>query len=214
MPGQRRSAGSRSRGSWLPRLAGFGAIVVLAGGGTAAYLIAFHPAKPHHTVVLPRKVLGYQTVGIIGVPAEGGSASGKLVQLLSPEQGPTFTPVMPSEQVTGMPEWTADQMAGGTFIFIYLPTGSQCLASTGPARQPVVAVEHCDLGRPQQRWRRLSGSLKSNGHAFYQFENAASEKCLTQEPASGGLSVGVGLETCDPSRPMTQMLAFWWSSSG
>ncbi len=43
MPGQRRTAGPRARGSRLPRLAGFGVAVLVAGGLVTGYLLAFHP---------------------------------------------------------------------------------------------------------------------------------------------------------------------------
>jgi hypothetical protein len=210
MPGQRRTVRPRTRGSWLPILAGLGSIVVVAGAGTAAYLLAFHPARPPADS-LPRKVLGYQTVGLIGQPmqAPGGTS---LVQLLSPKAGPTFSPVQPSEAISGTPEWTADQMAGGTYIFIYLPTG-ECLTSTGAAGQPALTVSHCELSNARQRWRRLGGAQQRSGHDFYEFANLGSGKCISQLTALAGRPGRAGLATCDPAEPVSQLIAFWWSAN-
>jgi hypothetical protein len=191
----------------MPKLAGIGAIVVLAGGGTVAYIVAFNPAKPSHVAALPTKVLGYQTVGLVGEPLSAGGG-GQLVQLLSRPQGPVFTPVQPTQLTSGTPEWTADQMAGGTYIFIYLPTG-RCLAAAGPADKPVLAVSHCDLGSLQQRWR-LQHTVVLGGHQFNQFKNAATGTCLAQVSPSASAPGGAGLATCDPNRPASQLLAFWW----
>lgn len=210
MPGQRRTVRPRARGSWVPILTGLGAIVVLAGAGTAAYLVAFHPAKPTHPVSLPQKVLGFQTVGLIGQVPPSASASG-LVQLLSPQAAPAFSPVKPSEAVSGTPEWTADQMAGGTYIFIYLPTG-QCLASKGPGSRPVLAVQHCDLSSADQRWQRRGSAVLSTGHDFYEFQNFGSGKCISH-PADAGHPVAAGLVPCNPAKPDSELLAFWWSAN-
>jgi hypothetical protein len=211
MPGQRSAVGPRTRGSWVPILTGLGAIVVLAGAGAAAYLVAFHPAKPVHPVVLPQRVLAVQTVGLIGEAPPSESASG-LVQLLSPQAAPGFTVVQPSQAVSGTPEWTADQMAGGTYIFIYLPTG-QCLGSKGPASAPALALQHCDLSSLDQRWQRLGTAVVSSGHDYYEFQNAGSGKCVSQIPATARHRGGAGLAPCNPARPPSELLAFWWSAS-
>jgi hypothetical protein len=211
MPGQRRSVRPRARGSWVPILTGLGAIVVVAGAGTAAYLVAFHPATPARPVSLPEKVLGVQTVGLIGEAPPSTSASG-LVQLLSPQVAPTFSPVPQSESVNGTPEWTANQMAGGTFIFIYLPTG-QCLASTGSANRPALALQHCDVSSPDQRWQRVGSAVLTSGHDFFEFENVGSGKCISQLTAVTSHGGGAGLAPCNPSKPADELLAFWWSAN-
>jgi hypothetical protein len=210
MPGQRRTAGPRTRGSWLPRLAGLGAIAVLAGGGTAAYLVAFRPARPETSSTLPAKVESYQSVGLVAEPAQSGSAGSRLLQLLSSQGKPAFTPVGLAQEINGQPEWTADLMAGGTYIFIYLPTG-QCLAAAGTGRRPVLAVRRCDLGL-QQRWRRLGAAAIRGGHDFYQFANAGSGQCMTRVSPSATAAGGAGLASCDPARPASQLLAFWWTA--
>jgi hypothetical protein len=207
MPGQRRTVRPRTRGSWVPILTGLGAIVVVAGAGTAAYVVAFHPARPVHPVTLPQKVLGVQTVGLIGEVSSSASASG-LVQLVSPRVAPTFSPVPQSEAVSGTPQWTADQMAGSTFIFIYLPTG-QCLASKGPPSRPALVLRHCDLSSVDQRWQRLGDAVLSTGHDFYEFENAGSGKCISR----GTAATQAGLAPCSPAKPASELLAFWWSAN-
>jgi hypothetical protein len=194
----------------MPILAGLGTIVVVAGAGAAAYLLAFHPATPQRST-LPQRVLGYQTVGLIGEPAHSAGGT-NLVQLLSPQAGPTFSPVQPSEAVSGMPEWTADQMAGGTYIFIYLPTG-QCLTSAGTTGRPILAVQHCELTSTHQRWRRLGTAQPRTGHEFYEFGNIGSGNCLTQMPATGGQPAGAGLAPCNAAEPVNQLIAFWWSAN-
>jgi hypothetical protein len=210
MPGQRRTVRPRTRGSWVPILTGLGAIVVLAGAGTAAYLVAFHPARSVRPVSLPERVLSVQTVGLIGEVSPAASASG-LVQLLGPQEAPAFSPVPQSEAVNGTPEWTADQMAGGTYIFIYLPT-SQCLASNGSTGRPTLALQHCDVASADQRWQRLGGAVLSSGHDFYEFENVGSGKCISQV-AAGSHAGRDDLAPCDPAKPASQLLAFWWSAS-
>jgi hypothetical protein len=211
MPGQRRTVGSRSRRSWLPVLAGIGVIVVLAGVGAAVYVVKFHPATPQHPPPLPTRVASYQTVGLVAEPAQPGSTPGLLVQLLSPQGTPMFTQVGAAQQLTGQPQWTADLMAGGTYIFIYLPTG-QCLASAGADSRARLVLRHCVLSTRQQRWRRLSTPVLQGVHQFYQFASAANGECITQLSASGTGPGGAGLASCDPSRPASELLAFWWTS--
>jgi hypothetical protein len=209
MPGQRHTARPRTRGSWLPRLAGLAVIVVLAAGGVAAYVAGFHPAASKRPAPLPTRVASTQTVGLIAEPpSAGGSAS--LEQLLSPQQRPAFSPVGISQQQQGQPEWIADVMTGGGYIFIYLPT-SQCLASGGPRARPRLTAERCDLS-PAQRWRRLGAGVLVDGHDFYQFADMSSGKCITQGSGSAAQGLPAGLAACDPARPASQLLAFWWTA--
>jgi len=188
-------------------LAGLGAIVVLAGAGSLLYVAAFHPGSGNAAGGLPNRVASFQTVGLI---AEQPDASGSIVELLSSEHGTAFSPVPAAEQVQGDPEWTADLMVGGTYIFIYLPS-SQCLASGGTGAHPVLALRHCDLGA-QQRWRRLGTGVLAGGHDFYEFANDASGDCITQIAAAPGQQQTGGLAACDRSQPADELLAFWWTS--
>jgi hypothetical protein len=211
MPGQRRSAGPHARESWLPRLAGIGVVVLVTAGGVAGYLLTARASPVHHAAALPTKVISNQTVGLIGESAQAGS-SGALVQLLDSGGAPQFTPLQASQAAEGSPQWTADQMAGNSYIFIYLRTGD-CL-SAGPARgaaSRTVTLAHCDLGA-QQRWRRTSAAVLAQGHDFYQYENLADGSCLAQSNEPGP-AVRTDLAACRASPPISQLIAFWWSST-
>ncbi|HXW47252.1 MAG TPA: hypothetical protein VEL03_20835 [Streptosporangiaceae bacterium] len=205
MPGQRRTVGPRTRGSWLPVFAGLAAIVILAGVASVVYVAEFHPGRSAASSASSSRVASFQTVGLV---AEQPLPDGSMVQLLGSGRGVTFSPVGASQQQEGDPEWTADLMVGGTYIFIYLPT-SQCLASAGPGARPVLAVMHCDLGA-QQRWRRLGSGVATGGHYFYEFANDATGKCITE---AGAGQPAAGLAACDQSQPASELLSFWWSSS-
>lgn len=207
MPGQRHTVGPRTRGSWLPVLVGLGAIVVLAAVGSLVYVAEFQPGPSGAASTPQNRVASFQTVGLI---AEQPTASGSIVQMLGSGHGAAFSPVpLAAQQQGGDPEWTADLMVGGTYIFIYLPT-SECLASAGAGARPLLAVQHCDLGA-QQRWRRIGTGVLTGGHYFYEFANDASGRCITQVPV--GQQDTAGLAACDPSQPVSELLAFWWTSS-
>lgn len=186
-------------------------IVVLAAGGATAYLVAFQPSQPKRPTPLPSRVTSTLTVGLVAQSASGsGSGSTQtLVQLLSPHQEPTFTPVGLSQQ-QGQPQWIADVMTGGTYIFIYLPT-SQCLTAAGPAAHPKLIVQHCDLSS-RQRWTRVGNGVLADAHDFYQFSNLAAGKCITAGTGSAALGLPATLAPCDPANPASQLIAFWWTS--
>jgi hypothetical protein len=192
-------------------MAGLGVVVALAGAGTGAYLVAFRPDGPAHTAVLPQRVADIQSVGLVGPAPSSPSGSG-LVQLLTSGAAPAFAAVRPSQTAAGTPEWTADQMAGGGYIFIYLPTG-QCLTARGSAGRAALAVTHCNSASAQQRWRRQGSAVLTSGHDFYEFANASTGRCVTQLPSVSGSPGAAGLRPCDPARPAAQLLAFWWSSN-
>lgn len=210
MPGQRRTAGPRTRGSWLPRLAGIGVIVVLAAGGIAGYLVTLHPAASHHAAPLPTKVQSYQTVGLIAQDEQPGSPAGQLLQLLGPGGTPGFSRLGQTQEAEGSPQWTADLMAGGSYIFIFLPTGD-CLSATGPATRPKLALQHCNL-TAAQRWRRKPGAVLAQGHDFYQYADLGDGSCLTQTGVLPRQIFGADLAACSASEPPDQLIAFWWSS--
>ena len=209
MPGQRHSAASRRRASWLPRLAGLGVVVVLAAAGVTAYLLAFHPASHHDADPLPTRVLSYQSVGLVVRASGPGSSPGALLQLLASSGAPRFAVLSQAQEQSGSPQWTADQMAGGTYIFIYLKTG-QCLAATGPAGNAKLELQHCDLSAVQ-RWRRTTAASLVQGHDFYQYANLADRSCLSQAGQQSGQTFGAGLSPCQAGS-MAQLIAFWWSS--
>jgi hypothetical protein len=204
MPGKR-NARSRVRGSWAARLTGTGFAVLLAGVGVAVYLIVGGAHTDNSASVLPTQVLGTQAIGLAdSVPAHSAGAS-SATEILTSHSGLSF---QPSGQVTA--DWTADQMAGGTYIFIYLKTG-QCLAAAGPAGKQAVVLRHCDL-LADQRWRPTGVGGVSGGHDFRQFANLGDGACLTRAGAQPSAGYGASLTACRASGAASQLIAFWWSS--
>jgi len=191
-------------------MSGIGVAVLIAGGAVAAYLVALHPAR-HPSPPLPTKVLSFQAVGLIAPVAQPGSSSGKLLQLLGTGGTPQFTPLGRAEERAGTPHWTADLMAGNSYIFIDLPTG-HCLAATGPADRPKLALEHCDL-KAQQRWRRTRAPVQIQGHDFYQYANLADASCITETGELPGPVYGAALQSCGAVRAPDQLIGFWGVSA-
>jgi len=210
MPSQRRPVGSRARGSWLPRLAGIGVIVVLAAGAVTAYLVVVHPAGTRPVPPLPTKVIGNEIVGLVAEDAQPGSA-GQLLQLLGPADGPQFASISAAELDGGSGQWTADLMAGNSYIFIYLASGD-CLSAVGPASLPRLALRHCDL-QASQRWRRVQPAVMSQGHDFYQYANLGDSACLSEAGELPGPVWRASLSACSPSAPVDQLIAFWWATA-
>lgn len=209
MPGQRQSAGSRASGSWLPRLTGLAVVVLLAAAAVTAYLVAFHPVGKRRTSPLPTRVVSYQTVGLVVADTRSGTTD-QLLQLMGERGAVQFSPVAQAQQAEGSPQWTADLMAGGTYIFIYLPTG-QCLSAVGSAREPRLALRHCDLGGAQ-RWRRTRTAVLVQAHDFYQYANLGDGSCVTQAGTLPGQIFGASLSACSSPQAADQLVAFWWSS--
>jgi hypothetical protein len=209
MPGQRRNTGQRASGSRLARLSGIGVALLIAAGAVAAYLVAMHPAR-HPAARLSTRVLSFQTVGLIAQVSQPGSSSGQLLQLLGPGGAPQFSPLGQTEEQAGSPQWTADLMAGNSYIFIYLPTG-RCLAAAGPAARPKLTLERCDLAA-QQRWRRASPAVQVQGHDFYQYANLANHSCLTESGELPGPVYGAALQSCAVQPAPDQLIGFWWAS--
>lgn len=209
MARQRHSPGAR-RESWLPRLAGIGIVLLLAAGGMAGYLVAVHPAAARTTPPLSRKVMSHQTVGLIVQNSQPGSPPGQLLQLSGRHRSPEFLTVSPAEVTDGAPDWTADLMAGNSFIFIFVPSG-ECLTAVGPAIEATLAMRHCDLAAAQ-RWRRTTAAIKVDGHDFYQYASLANGSCLTQNGVIPGPVYGAALMPCSAARPKDQLVAFFWSS--
>ncbi len=104
--------------------------------GVTGYLLAFHPGSKPHAAPLPSQVVSFQTVGLITQAASAGSRARPAAAIARRmASAARFTVLSQAEAQQGSPQWTADQMAGGSYIFIYLKTG-QCLAVAGPASQP------------------------------------------------------------------------------
>jgi len=209
MPRQRHAPAPR-RESWRPRLAGIGIVVLLAAGGVAAYLVAVHPAAARTSPPLSSKVTSGQTVGLIVKDSVPGSPSGQLLQLAGRQGDPEFLPVSRVQVAAGGADWTADLMAGNSYIFIFVTSGD-CLTAAGPAISSKLTLSHCDLAATQ-RWRRTTSAIKIDGHDFYQYASLADGRCLTQSDVATGPVFGATMAPCSASRPADQLIAFWWSS--
>jgi hypothetical protein len=218
MPGQRGAGRYRTPGSWIPRFTGIGVVVLLAGGGLILYATSGgpqvaprHPGHLSHQAALSAKVHTEQTVGLIDVGPydDGDSATNDWddhpLNLLRTSSGLEFTSISRSEIVNGgIPLWTADQMADGTYIFIYSPNG-RCLASASGGR--TLGLEHCDLGRAQ-RWR-VEQAGSAGGLPFDQFANVAARRCLSASKAAGGAP---SLQACGPAHDKAQEFGLWWGA--
>jgi hypothetical protein len=198
--------GRRARGSRLSRLAGISVILVLAGGGVAAYLVTEHPTHAHRAAPLPTTVISNQTIGLVAQDSRPGSS--QLLQLRGTAGVPQFSVVTHAEQQAGSGQWTADQMGDNTYIFIFVPAGT-CLTATSPA---TLALQRCDL-RSHQRWRRAGQASLVEGHDFYEYANLSSGSCLAQTGELPGQVWGAGLSPCSPSAPTNQLIAFWWATA-
>jgi hypothetical protein len=194
MPGKR-SARSRVRGSWAARLTGAGFAILLAAVGAAVYLLVGGAHADNDSSDLPTRVLTTQAIGLASSP----SASDVDVLAAAPS-GLAFS----GSESTGA-SWTADQMAGGTYIFIYLQNG-RCL---GPSRAASVSLQRCSL-QADQRWVRQHSVIGGNGLEYWQLRNLSDGRCLTAV-AAGGPPVA-RLERCQPSPGTGQLIAFLTSS--
>ena len=215
MPGPYATPPHRTKGSWTPRLAGVGAIVVLAGGVLAVYLGTAHgqaPSAPeHHQPPLASKVASVQTVGLVdfGVYDDGDAwqndADEHPMMLLQAGGSINFVRIPPSEIATGTPEWTEDQLTEGGDIFIYVPTG-QCLTAGGSGG---LSLTHCNLGA-SQRWRELHSEVILT-EPIVQFANVSTGRCLTAGRKPGPASLTICASPRN-KRFKSQEIAFWWSA--
>ena len=206
MPGQRMAVGRRARGSRLSRLMGISLILVLAAGGVTAYLVTVNPLGGHPSPPLSTKVISNQTIGLVAQNVLPGSD--KLLQLRGKGGVPQFSVVTPAEEETGAGQWTADQMGDGSYIFIFVPSGT-CLTAAGKATP---ALRHCDL-QPDQRWRRAGQAVLAQGHDFYRYANLSTGNCLTETFVLPGPSWKARLEPCSPQTQTNQLVAFWWATA-
>jgi Ricin-type beta-trefoil lectin domain-like len=198
MPGKR-DARSRTRGSWAARLTGIGLAILLAGVALAVYLVVGNRA--HHSPGLPTRVLGTEAVNLVNPgPPPAGGASASPETFLASRTDLSFTAGGQAEA-----DWTADQMAGGTYIFIYLPDGS-CLTA---ARSSAVTLARCNLGA-SQRWVRQH-LVSSGGLDYWQLRSLSRGRCLT---AAAGNAAGTPaqsaarLDPCLAPPDWSQLVAF------
>jgi hypothetical protein len=201
MPGKR-NARSRVRGSWAARLTGTAFAVLLAGVGVAVYLIVGGAHDDNSASVLPTRVLGTQAIGLAdSAQAQSAGTSPATETLLTSRSGLTF---QASGQITA--NWTADQMAGGTYIFIYLPNGL-CL---GPSRANTLSLQKCNL-QAGQRWIREHPVLGASGLDYWQLRNLAAGRCLTAQSVpdrTPATESAPRLERCQASPGSSQLIAF------
>ena len=188
------------------RLAGIGFAVLIAGSGAAVYVLAGHRHLTGHGSGLPARVARVEAVGLASPGPAGQAAPAAAPELLAgTPHGLEFTPVKPTDLPAGYPEWTADQMVGGSYIFIYISSG-QCLSAAGPAP----ALRRCDLSE-QQRWTRAYSSAGSGGLAYWQFRNNADGRCLavgTAPGAAGAAGAPADLQRCAAVPSWTQLISF------
>jgi len=202
MPGKR-DARSRTRGSWAARLTGIGLAILLAGVGLAVYLVVGNHAQ--HAPGLPTSVLGTQAVDLVNPgppPAAGTSASPEA--FLASHEDLGFTAAGQAGA-----DWTADQMAGGTYIFIYLPDGL-CLTA---ARSTAVTLARCNLGA-SQRWVRQH-LASSDGVDYWQLRSLSRGRCLTAVGGDAAVTPGQSaarLDRCLASPGWDQLVAFMTAS--
>jgi hypothetical protein len=224
MPGPLSVRPHRTKGSWIPRLAGVGLVVVLAAGALAFYLSSVHHAAGHAKAAPPprthptlsTKVLRAQTVGLINFGPDDDAdaflndADDHPLKLQPAGSALDFVPIPASELIAGVPLWTADQMADGTVIFIYNPTG-QCLSAAASGH--ALLLVHCDL-QLRQRWRPVH-PMTELGQPFAAYANAQTGGCMTAATMPGPATPKPGpatLEACGPARTKPQEIAFWWSA--
>jgi hypothetical protein len=216
MPGPYATPPHRTKGSWTPRLAGIGVIVVLAGGVLAVYLGTAHSQAPaahahHQPPPLASKVASVQTVGLVGFGVyDDGDAwqndpEDHPMKLLKVGTTISFVRIPQSEIVSGTPEWTADQLTDGGDIFIYVPTG-QCLTASSGAE---LSLSRCDLAA-DQRWRDLHSKMIFT-EPIVQYANLGTGRCLTA-PRRPGLALMTTCANPRLKRFKFQEIAFWWSA--
>jgi hypothetical protein len=224
MPGSLSMRSRRAEGSSLPRLVGVGIVGAIAVGGVVYLGVANHqhtaghgPRRAHRHPTLSARVVAQQTVGLINFGPyddRDGTATDRDDHplLLQPAKDNLlrFALIPSSMLVNGQPQWTADQMADGTEIFIYNPTGMCLAVATGTAQAELM---RCTAVR-SQRWRPVHQATYA-GQPFAAYANAQTGDCLTA-PARRAKANPPGqpdpatLAACGPARTRSQEIAFWW----
>jgi hypothetical protein len=183
----------------MARLTGAGLAILLAGIGVATYLIVGGGHARPDAAELPTKVLSTQAVGLVN-PGPG-QAGGQPEMLLATRGRLSFT----GAGQFGA-NWTADQMSGGTYIFIYLPNGL-CL---GSGHGTTAALQRCSL-QAGQRWVSQRQTTGTNGVEYSQLRNLSDGRCLTAVAAAGAASSAPAtarLERCQAAPDWHQLIAF------
>jgi hypothetical protein len=200
MPGKR-NARSRVRGSWAARLTGIGLALLAAAVGVAVYLLVGGTRADNASSALPTKVVGTQAIELAG--SQPAAGSGPADALVASGAGVVFRPAVQTAT-----DWTADQMAGGTYIFIYLQNG-RCLGASG---RTGVSLQRCNL-QAGQRWIRQHPVVGATD--YWQLRNLADGRCLTAASGTGpagGAGAAPRLERCQPAPGARQLIAFLTTS--
>jgi Ricin-type beta-trefoil lectin domain-like len=195
----------------MPRLAGIGLAVLLAAGGTAAYLLL--PTTAHagrHAAARPPARVQTKLAVTIATARMALRPGARTVPeiLVGTSAGLAFTAVAPGSAALGIPAWTADQMTGGGYVFVDVALG-ECLAEP-VAGSTAATLRQCDLGAGQ-RWQRRFGSAAAAGHLYWQLRNAADGLCLTVGAAVSGSAKGpfaALVERCGEPQPSRQLVTF------
>jgi len=183
---------------------GISFVVLVAGAAVAAYLVFGTRAKKTADV-LPTRVLSTQAVGlVVNAPAASGRSPGPRV-LIASSSNLGFTAGGPPDAA-----WTSDQMAGGTYILIYLQNGL-CLApkpvtstSVTPPPARAVMLRRCSTTQASQRWVRQNRTAGAGGLDYWQLRNLGNGRCLTA--GTGGSSAQ--LAPCAATPGPQQLVAF------
>src|SRR5258708_17802193 len=122
MPGQRGAAAARSRGARLPVLAGVAVVLLLAGAGAAAYVVAFHQPAARRPSALPSRPISEASVGLVVTSGAGGPAGATLLQLIDSRAAPEFRPLNAAQGAAGSPQMPAALTGSSTSILISLAT--------------------------------------------------------------------------------------------
>jgi hypothetical protein len=185
-------------------------VLFMAGAGAIAYSVASSAEAARHASRLSTRVQSVQTVGIIGQVGASMTSSKGHRQLTDSATGPRFGPMPPASLAQGDPQWSADTMAGGTFVFIYAPDG-RCLAAATRQGHPVLALRRCNLGA-SQRWQRFDASVAADGHLYGQYRNLGTGRCLAAAGGADAQSGPASLIPCAAAPAAHQLLSLWWAA--
>ena len=184
--------------------------MLLAAGGTAGYLLVGQVHAARHASRLSARVASVQSVGLAAPGRASQAAAGTAAKLLlASPRGLAFRPAKPADLPAGYPEWTADQMVGGSYIFIYISTG-RCLSPTSGQ----ATLQRCDLSE-RQRWTREYHGTDASGQELWHLRNAADGRCLTvgspvaAAASAGSAGSGAELQRCGNGVSWRQLMAFW-----
>lgn len=201
-------------------MAGMGVVVVLSAGGLAVYLGSQHtppPVHKHQHAALSAKVVKAQTVGVIAFGPDDDrdpfqhDRDDHPLMLQPAGHAMSFVTISDAELADGKPMWTANQMADGSEIFIWVPNG-KCLTAARHSAQ--IQLTRCDLSR-SQRWHPVNAQTRL-GQAIAAYANAMTGMCLTAPRPPGEnkrATPGPAVQAkCGPVHDKKQEIAFWWGS--